>query len=90
MKRIEEISLDGVFEIILDEDVFPHSGEFQTLFGFTKNEMRSIRSLSIRGDVPMTIDLERLRISMVEMLKGYPHGCEKIIRDRYAVDVEFI
>lgn len=87
MVRIEEASLEEIFEIMLDPEVFPDDGEFQTVFGLFKHELASIRENYNRSDVHMLNDIGKLRDGMLNMLLGYPHNCEKLILERYGYDV---
>ncbi|KEO89202.1 hypothetical protein EH31_14310 [Erythrobacter longus] len=89
MKRIEDAELDEIFQIVLDQKVFPDDGEFQTLFGYYRHELQEIRSLVTRDDITFAININDLRVMMVEMLMGFPHGCEKLIGERYGFDVSF-
>jgi|GEM_PF-3787744 len=89
MRRIETASLDEVFEVVLDPEVFPDDGEFQTVFGLYKYELESLRGLADRNDIALTVDLDKLRLRMIGMLMGFPHGCDSLIAKRYGFDVSF-
>jgi len=48
-----------------------------------------MREVCQRTDVKTVFDPEELRVSMINLLMGYPHKVERLIDKRYGFDVRW-
>lgn len=85
--HIENATLEDIFPIILDHEVFPDEGELQTISGFYRHELTSLRDSYKRPEVAVLIDPNRLKRQLANILVGYPHHRADLIGDRYGFDV---
>ncbi|WP_291133666.1 hypothetical protein [Erythrobacter sp.] len=87
--HVWDAKLLDVLTIVIDPEVFPDDGELQTVCGYFRKELISMRDVCQRTDVKTLFDPKELRVRMIYLLMGYPHNSDRLIDERYGYDVSW-